>query len=110
SAQVCVPAIVSPAALVPLLFFIVSYVYSFFLLFFFFTIPPPPRSTLFPYTTLFRSPCSRAPRRRARPARGRTAGGPGPPDRNARLSGRGAATRRTRCQPRSGPDQRRRSA
>src|SRR5438132_7134884 len=28
-------------------------------LFFFLTIPPPPRSTLFPYTTLFRSPPSR---------------------------------------------------
>src|SRR5438094_6213937 len=27
------------------------------LLLFFLMIPPPPRSTLFPYTTLFRSPC-----------------------------------------------------
>src|SRR5690606_39494052 len=41
-----------------------------------FTLPPPPRSTLFPYTTLFRSP--RLDRRRAAPAsparagRGRT--------------------------------------
>src|SRR5205814_10318574 len=34
------------------------YIYVVFLisiLFFFFMIPPPPRSTLFPYTTLFRS-------------------------------------------------------
>src|SRR5436309_10916680 len=30
-------------------------------------IPRPPRSTLFPYTTLFRSPTSLAPTRRARP-------------------------------------------
>src|SRR5690349_21893305 len=30
--------------------------YSFHLTFFFLLIPPPPRSTLFPYTTLFRSP------------------------------------------------------
>src|SRR5699024_12825483 len=29
---------------------------SFSLTSFFFTLPPPPRSTLFPYTTLFRSP------------------------------------------------------
>src|SRR5205814_6895128 len=29
-------------------------------IFFFLMIPPPPRSTLFPYTTLFRSPCARA--------------------------------------------------
>src|SRR5205814_8461168 len=33
-------------------------------LFFFLTIPPPPRSTLFPYTTLFRS-ADRLPDRRA---------------------------------------------
>src|SRR2546426_6908467 len=31
--------------------------YSFFLFFFFLMIRRPPRSTLFPYTTLFRSPC-----------------------------------------------------
>src|SRR2546425_8780840 len=36
-------------------------------LFFFLMIRRPPRSTLFPYTTLFRSRCSR---RRARPRRG----------------------------------------
>src|SRR5207253_10601558 len=51
-------------------------------LLFFFLLPPPPRSTLFPYTTLFRSPfassspgsrrvpavfCSRAPSASARP-------------------------------------------
>src|SRR5437762_10393799 len=33
---------------------------SFCLLFFFLMIPRPPRSTLFPYTTLFRSPSSSA--------------------------------------------------
>src|SRR2546430_14766099 len=44
--------------------------------FFFLMIRRPPRSTLFPYTTLFRSPC---PRRRALPTR-RSRGGPrGPP-------------------------------
>src|SRR5207247_10080154 len=32
----------------------------FFFLFFFFMLRPPPRSTLFPYTTLFRSPLSTA--------------------------------------------------
>src|SRR2546425_13269111 len=36
-------------------FFLSSY--SHFLLFFFLMIRRPPRSTLFPYTTLFRSPC-----------------------------------------------------
>src|SRR2546430_9317242 len=38
------------------------------LLFFFLMIRRPPRSTLFPYTTLFRSPCAAAtpPRRRGR--------------------------------------------
>src|SRR5205807_9372019 len=48
--------------------------YSSFSLFFFLMIPPPPRSTLFPYTTLFRSPGRRlaarghgAQGRRARP-------------------------------------------
>src|SRR5438552_16245535 len=39
--------------LVPIIYFISSpHLYSFF---FFLTIRPPPRSTLFPYTTLFRS-------------------------------------------------------
>ena len=32
--------------------------FLFFLLFFFLMIRPPPRSTLFPYTTLFRSACA----------------------------------------------------
>src|SRR5438874_12608108 len=36
-------------------------VYFFFLLFFFLMILRPPRSTLFPYTTLFRSSCATAP-------------------------------------------------
>src|SRR5947199_5396206 len=39
-----------------------------FLLFFFLMIRRPPRSTLFPYTTLFRSPCCA---RRERPETGR---------------------------------------
>src|SRR5690606_42147119 len=40
-----------------------------FLLFFFFRPPRPPRSTLFPYTTLFRSlPCSSAAACRAAPS------------------------------------------
>src|SRR5947208_6497677 len=39
-------------------------------------IPQPPRSTLFPYTTLFRSACARAPaRHRARFVRAHAAGG-----------------------------------
>src|SRR6266511_5985462 len=33
-----------------------NYLYFFFVLFFFLMIRRPPRSTLFPYTTLFRSP------------------------------------------------------
>src|SRR6266581_5158325 len=37
--------------------------------FFFLMIRRPPRSTLFPYTTLFRSPASRSSPRRGRPAR-----------------------------------------
>src|SRR5229473_6368991 len=43
----------------------------FFFFFFFLMIRRPPRSTLFPYTTLFRSRCGRAAGRRAarRPAR-----------------------------------------
>src|SRR5207253_9843280 len=40
------------------IFFVVSVV---FFLFFFLMIPRPPRSTLFPYTTLFRSNCLRGP-------------------------------------------------
>src|SRR5205085_11667377 len=33
----------------------------FFLVLFFLLLPPPPRSTLFPYTTLFRSGCAERP-------------------------------------------------
>src|SRR5215813_14633305 len=44
-------------------------IFSLFFLFFFLMIRRPPRSTLFPYTTLFRS---RAPPQRARPPRPRT--------------------------------------
>src|SRR5215813_15043541 len=52
----------------------VIYLYTFFFFFFFLMIRRPPRSTLFPYTTLFRS---RGPGR-ARHGRGcRPAGGPG---------------------------------
>src|SRR6266513_5616234 len=42
----------------------------FFLFFFFLMIRRPPRSTLFPYTTLFRSPCRGWPWRRCRPPAG----------------------------------------
>src|SRR5207249_12185751 len=47
------------------------YLLLFFLFFFFLMLRPPPRSTLFPYTTLFRSPlnrpgCGVPPRARAR--------------------------------------------
>src|SRR2546429_6481663 len=38
-----------------MLFYILCYIFSFFFLFFFLMIRRPPRSTLFPYTTLFRS-------------------------------------------------------
>src|SRR6266550_5980689 len=51
--------------------------------FFFLMIRRPPRSTLFPYTTLFRSGGSRVRRQwrshRAGPGRGRLADAPGPP-------------------------------
>src|SRR2546430_9061479 len=42
------------------------YPYPFFFFFFFLMIRPPPRSTLFPYTTLFRSLVQRGPPRRPR--------------------------------------------
>src|SRR5690349_25114026 len=48
----CSLFIVTP---VLLLFFSTSFLGSFFLFFFFLMIRRPPRSTLFPYTTLFRS-------------------------------------------------------
>src|SRR5947207_14217864 len=38
-----------------ILFYIVSFLYFYFFFFFFLMIRRPPRSTLFPYTTLFRS-------------------------------------------------------
>src|SRR5437870_692589 len=37
------------------IFYIYSLFFTFFVIFFFFMIPLPPLSTLFPYTTLFRS-------------------------------------------------------
>src|SRR5215218_8436735 len=40
-------------------FFFYSFFFSFFFFFFFLMIRRPPRSTLFPYTTLFRSPSER---------------------------------------------------
>src|SRR5947208_14033341 len=43
-----------------------------YLFFFFLIIRRPPRSTLFPYTTLFRSPRTRAPRRRTSSTTSRT--------------------------------------
>src|SRR5437660_9124382 len=59
----------------PIFFFLLhpSVISSFFL-FFFLMIRRPPRSTLFPYTTLFRSP-----RRAARPGRGRSSPAPDHP-------------------------------
>src|SRR5436305_7692308 len=45
-------------------------------LFFLLIIRRPPRSTLFPYTTLFRSPRARAPARSRRPGRSRIASPP----------------------------------
>src|SRR5216684_7433568 len=48
-----------------------------FLVFFFLMIRRPPRSTLFPYTTLFRSPASARPRRTSS-ARSRRGAGPAP--------------------------------
>src|SRR6266513_4705530 len=44
------------------------------LLFFFLMLPPPPRSTLFPYTTLFRSPRRSRRIRPGTPPRARVAG------------------------------------
>src|SRR5207245_8835175 len=67
-----VPRLVSPALGIVLLILTVSLVthvslhFSYYL-FFFFMIPRPPRSTLFPYTTLFRSRS----RTYAAPSRGR---------------------------------------
>src|SRR5262249_61493517 len=57
----CCHLLPSPFLPLPLLL----YFLSLSLLFFFLMIRPPPRSTLFPYTTLFRSSCSSA----ASPAR-----------------------------------------
>src|SRR5207249_10372288 len=59
-------------------------------------LPPPPRSTLFPYTTLFRSPTRAAPRDRApRSWRGATLRrAPSPPT--------GATSRRARSRDRPG--------
>src|SRR3712207_7689048 len=60
--------------------------------FFFLMIRRPPRSTLFPFTTLFRSPPSRRPPR-PRPARGRT---PASPPRARSPRHRGSRSSRTR--------------
>src|SRR6266545_6538577 len=49
-------------------YFVIIHIFNcYYILFFFFflMIRRPPRSTLFPYTTLFRSACGRARRRRA---------------------------------------------
>src|SRR5256885_6751289 len=48
------------------LFFLSLYFYLHFFFFFFLMIRRPPRSTLFPYTTLFRSPAPHDPRERGR--------------------------------------------
>src|SRR3989442_11850193 len=56
-------------------------VHSLIVIFFFLMIRRPPRSTLFPYTTLFRSPAASAPIRRCcatRCRRGRPCPAPGP--------------------------------
>src|SRR5256885_6132812 len=53
------------------------------LVFFFLMIRRPPRSTLFPYTTLFRSPHSGSSGRDVRPRRGRALGRLGPAHRCA---------------------------
>src|SRR5689334_23579269 len=47
--------------------------FYYFLFFFFLMIRRPPRSTLFPYTTLFRSPVGKRDRRPAQPAAGKLA-------------------------------------
>src|SRR3989454_10978647 len=47
------------STLFTILFIIHSYNYSLIIIFFFLMIRRPPRSTLFPYTTLFRSPRNR---------------------------------------------------
>src|SRR4051812_49506234 len=48
--------------------FLFPLLFPFFFFFFFLMIRRPPRSTLFPYTTLFRSPCTTGPAARAAPA------------------------------------------
>src|SRR5215510_16161127 len=57
----------------PLFFYLFSPFLFFFFFFFFLMIRRPPRSTLFPYTTLFRSP-RRGPARPATTASGHTSG------------------------------------
>src|SRR6266540_5918895 len=52
------------------LMFLVRLYVRFFCFFFFLMIRRPPRSTLFPYTTLFRSPLRRGARSATRPRRG----------------------------------------
>src|SRR5260221_6377516 len=72
--------------------FLVYVAFSQFLFFFFLMIRRPPRSTLFPYTTLFRSHRGPpAPRPTRRPARGRGArgAGAGPPPAPAPGAARG---------------------
>src|SRR5699024_12582109 len=70
-------------------------------LFFFLTLPRPPRSTLFPYTTLFRSgqirprSLERLPAHRCR--RGGVEVEPGPVHLSAPGSGRGRGRRRGHC-------------
>src|SRR5438034_2098452 len=56
-----------PSACAPSLFFILVLAFYFYLLFFFLMIRRPPRSTLFPYTTLFRSASRTARLRPPRP-------------------------------------------
>src|SRR6266568_8477227 len=70
-----------------------SVYFSFFFFFFFLMIRRPPRSTLFPYTTLFRSGPG-APRRPAAAVRARRGDRPGPL--HPRRPGRGGDRKSTR--------------
>src|SRR2546426_10722654 len=76
----------------PCCFFLYSYISSFYFFFFFLMIRRPPRSTLFPYTTLFRS-ADRALHRRRSPRHGRPGDGPVPVGRD-RIGLEHAATAR----------------
>src|SRR6266849_10011840 len=69
--------------LFPLFLLLAEFYVSFVIFFFFLMIRRPPRSTLFPYTTLFRSRPSRGPRRPPAGCRGHRAARPGRRDRKS---------------------------